>query len=303
MAVIDALGVPREDLSPSPGSDDDHRRRALAEFVRSRRERLTPLDVGLVPGARRRTPGLRREEVAQMASVGITWYTWLEQAREIKVSEQVLDAIARALQLDRQERDHLFTLAGAPSVAASTECQTLTPATLRVLEQVSPFPAMVLNGRYDILAYNRAYAGLIGDLDAVGVGERNNLWLLFTCAAMRTLFVDWEQSAARCVAQFRAAFAEHMAEPAWKCLAKRLAEESPEFAAVWARHDVAAVATATKRFLHPQLGVLRFESVPLLFRQHGEHRLVVHTPADDATAALVSQLQIVTPRRLEVRPR
>jgi len=303
MAVIDALPVPREDLSPPSGSDDDLRRRALSEFLRSRRERLAPLDAGLLPGSRRRTPGLRREEVAQLAGVGVTWYTWLEQARDIRVSEQVLEAIARALQLDRQERDHLFTLAGAPSVAASTECLTLTPATLRVLEQVSPFPAMVLNGRYDILAYNRAYAGLLGDLDALRVGERNNLWLLFTDEAMRTLFVDWEHDAARCVAQFRAAFAEHMAEPAWKCLAKRLAEESPEFATIWARHDVAALASATKRFLHPQLGVLRFESVPLLFRQHGEHRLVVHTPADDATAALVPQLLTVTPRPLEVRPR
>jgi hypothetical protein len=135
------------------------------------------------------------------------------------------------------------------------------------------------------------------------VGERNTLWLLFTCPAMRTVIADWEAGAIRCVAQFRAAFAEHMAEPAWKCLPKRLAEESPDFAAIWARHDVAAMETVTKRYLHPKLGLLSFEYAPMLFRPHGEGRLIIYTPADEQTAAALTQLATVVPEALEVPPR
>jgi hypothetical protein len=241
--------------------------------------------------------------VAQLAGVGVTWYTWLEQGRDIHVSEQVLDAISRALLLDPQERDHLFTLGGAPSVAAATECQALSPSVLKLLEQVSPFPAAVQNGRYDLLAYNRAYAGLIGDLDALAVAERNTLWLLFTCPAMRSKIVEWDAAAGRCVAQFRSLYAEHMGEPAWKCLPRRLSEESEEFARIWARHEVGSVETVTKRFLHPQLGLLSFLYTPLWFRPHGGNRLFVYTPADDTTGARLGQLESMTPEPLAVRPR
>ena len=301
MAVIDALNAPNPSFSPSlPLSEDDLRRHALADFLRSRRERITPLDVGLPVGGRRRTPGLRREEVAQLAGVGVTWYTWLEQSRDIRVSEQVIDAIARALLLDRQERSHLFTLAGAPSAAASVESQAIPPTTLAMLDQLCPFPAAVVNGRYDILAFNRAYAGLMGDLGALPVPERNTLWLLFSSVAMRNLIVDWEAGARRCVATYRTLFAEHMAEPAWKCLPKRLAEESAEFSAIWARHDVGVTEISTKRFRHPELGLLSFEASPLWFRPHGENRLIVYTPSDAATAERVGQLATVTPHALDV---
>jgi len=283
--------------------DTDLRRQELAEFLRNRRERIAPLEVGLPAGGRRRTPGLRREEVAQLAGVGGTWYTWLEQSRDIRVSEQVLAAIARALLLDQQERDHLFTLAGAPSAATSVESQGLSTPVRRVLEQVSPFPAAMVNGRHDLLAYNQAYAGLMGDLDALPVGERNKLWLLFACPATRTKVLDWEAVAARSVAQFRGDFAEHVAEPAWKCLPKRLAEVSADFAAIWERHDLALMEPATKRFLHPELGLLSFEHAPLWLRPHGENLLVVHTPADEATAELLPQLETVVPDPLYVRPR
>jgi transcriptional regulator with XRE-family HTH domain len=127
---------------------------------------ITPDQVGLPIGARRRTPGLRREEVAQLAGVGVTWYTWLEQGRDIKVSEQVLDAICRTLMLDAHERAHVFTLAGAPRVASIKECDAVPAPVPAILDQCSPFPAVVMNGRYDILAYNQAYTGLMGDIGA-----------------------------------------------------------------------------------------------------------------------------------------
>src|SRR6478735_1345732 len=158
-------------------SGTDVRRHELANFLRSRRERITPEQVGLVRGRRRRTPGLRREEVAQLSAVGVTWYTWLEQARDIQVSPQVLDALARALLLDRSERSHLFSLAAAIDPAPGTECPSITPALREMLWQLDPIPACVQNSRYDILAYNRTYGRLLFDLDAVAPENRNCMLL------------------------------------------------------------------------------------------------------------------------------
>jgi transcriptional regulator with XRE-family HTH domain len=191
-------------------SPDAGRRSELADFLRRRREAISPAQVGLPPGGRRRTPGLRREEVAQLAGVGVTWYTWLEQARDIRVSENVLDALTRALLLDSHERAHLFNLAGAPSAAAAIESDTLDPAVVLLLERIGSYPAAVLNARYDILAYNPAYAALIGDLAALPFDQRNMLWLMFTSARTRALLVEWEHATRRCVAQFRAAHADHI---------------------------------------------------------------------------------------------
>src|SRR6266540_1325024 len=164
----------------SSGSAPSSRRTELASFLRSRRERIRPEDVGLPPGGRRRTPGLRREEVAQLAGVGVTWYTWLEQGRDINVSTQVLDAISRTLRLDRLERNHLYTLAGVPIAPGAVECSVLTRPALRILEQLAPYPASVLNRRYDVLACNAAYRKIFIDLDEIPVEDRNLLWLVFT---------------------------------------------------------------------------------------------------------------------------
>ena len=145
---------------PREGPDQaDHtaeaaiRRRELAAFLRSRRERISPEQIGVPPGGRRRTPGLRREEVAQLAGVGVTWYTWLEQGRDINPSELVLESIARTLLLDRHEQEHLFALAGLAARGPSSELATPLPAAVQVLlDQLDPLPAGVLNARYDILA-------------------------------------------------------------------------------------------------------------------------------------------------------
>src|SRR5689334_4829157 len=157
---------------PAGASDAQQRRRELAAFLRSRRERLTPAEVGLPAGGRRRTPGLRREEVASLAGVGMSWYTWLEQGRDINASEQVLESIARTLLLDPHERAHLFTLAGVAVPGQAADSQVVSAEIRAVLDQLHPFPAFVTNGRYDLLAYNRAYTVLIGDLDALPFQDR-----------------------------------------------------------------------------------------------------------------------------------
>ena len=203
--------------------ESDVRRHELAGFLRSRRERITPEQVGLPRGRRRRTPGLRREEVAQLSAVGVTWYTWLEQARDIQVSPQVLDAIARALLLDSSERSHLFALAGAADPAPGTPCPTVTPGLRLMLEQLEPIPACIQNSRYDILAHNRTYGRLLCDLDALPPEDRNCMVLAFSNEDWRSAVVDLAASNRMMAAKFRASMAEHLAEPAWKALLARLA--------------------------------------------------------------------------------
>jgi transcriptional regulator with XRE-family HTH domain len=268
----------------------DVRRHELADFLRSRRERISPDQVGLPPGGRRRTPGLRREEVAQLAGVGVTWYTWLEQGRDIRASDQVLGAIANTLQLDPHERAHLFILAGQPEPEIEKECRTIPQAIHLMLRQLEPLPAQVVNTRLDILAYNRSYDRMVGGLDRFPFADRNSLLLAFTDPAWRARVVDWQPAAQRLVAQFRAAMAGHVAEPSWKCLVKRLREESEEFAAMWDQHEVKAPENLTKRYLQPEVGMLQLDYTHLWFGPHSERRLTTYTPSDEDTRVKLEQL-------------
>jgi transcriptional regulator with XRE-family HTH domain len=276
------------------------RRRELAAFLRSRRERLSPDQLGLPQVGRRRTPGLRREEVAQHAGVGVTWYTWLEQARDINVSEQVLDAISRSLMLDPHERAHLFTLAGSPLAEMGQDSVSVPEPVVQVMAKLDPYPACVTNGRYDLLAYNRAYQALFGDLDTLAFDQRNTMWLAFTSPTLRAQLPDWKPTTRRMVAQYRAEMADHVGEPAWKCVVKRLHEASPEFAALWKRHDVAAPENRTKRYRHPDFGMLHFSYTNLWLSRRDGVRLVTYTPDDAETAAAMERIVELEPRAIEV---
>ncbi|HUA40981.1 MAG TPA: helix-turn-helix transcriptional regulator [Streptosporangiaceae bacterium] len=267
------------------------RRQELAGFLRSRRERIAPELVGLPPASRRRTPGLRREEVATLAGVGVTWYTWLEQGRDINASPQVLDAVARTLLLDPHERDHLFRLADAPDSSGQSECRTLPPTAQILLDQLEPFPAVIRNARYDVLAYNQAFDTLIGPFGDVPFEERNSLWRMFTIPHCRERTLDWEESTRRMVAEYRSAMAEHVAEPAWKCLVSRLSKASAEFAELWERHEVASPENLTKRYLHPEVGLLKLNYTHLWLGQRLGTRMTTYTPADEQTADRLRALQ------------
>jgi transcriptional regulator with XRE-family HTH domain len=270
------------DLS-APTAADDIRRRELGAFLRSRRERLTPECVGIIPSARRRTPGLRREEVAQLAGVGVTWYTWLEQGRDIRASAQVLDAIARTLQFDSHEQAHLFTLAGVATTTIADECLALCHTVQPLLDQLEPYGACVITPRFDLLAYNRIYASFFDNLDELPIEDRNALWLTFTDPQWRKVIVDWDEVVGRMVAEYRAAMAEHLDEPAWKTLVARLHAASPEFTAFWERHDVQSVQSRTKRTRHPTAGLLKLDYTNLWVGQQVGVRIVAFTPADERT--------------------
>jgi transcriptional regulator with XRE-family HTH domain len=266
------------------------RRHELATFLRSRRERITPEDVGLPPGSRRRTPGLRREEVAQLAGVGVTWYTWLEQGRDINASAQVLEAVARTLRMDHQERQHLFRLAGIAPLAADAECAMLPGHMQDVLDQLSPFPALVSSPRFDLLAYNRAYNYLVDDVDRIPAEERNLIWLFFTHPAWHRVCEGWDAAGNHLVAQLRSSMATHLDDPLWTELVDRLLAASAEFAQRWERHDVTAGAIPVKRFRNPLVGELQLNATKLWLGRAGVAQLTTYSPADAETRLRLERL-------------
>lgn len=270
---------------------DAARRQELAAFLRSRRDRLAPESVGLISVGRRRAPGLRREEVAQLAGVGVTWYTWLEQGRSINVSAQVLGAIARALQLDGSENGHLFTLAGLPDPAGEPEDALAAGSMEAILNGLDPLPAYSVSARYDVLAWNRAGAAVLGDFGALPPERRNILWLLFTQPAWKELIHRYEtETGINCVARFRRYFAAHVGDPAWQHLVDELSERSPEFRRLWARHDVSASTPKVKRFNHPVAGELWLAASTLWLADQPGDRLVVYTPVDAHGQEMIHRL-------------
>ncbi|MFF7328496.1 helix-turn-helix transcriptional regulator [Streptomyces sp. NPDC090306] len=265
-------------------------RGALGAFLRDRRARVTPGDVGLPAGGRRRTPGLRREEVAQLAGVGVTWYTWLEQGRAKNVSDQVLDAVARVLRLDAAEHRHLMVLAGRGTATEPGPPVDLRPEHTAVLAKLLPYPAAVQTDCYDLVAANRAYRYLFADLDAYPVEERNCAWLMFTEPSWRDSLVDEDAVLREITARLRAREPEHRDDPRWNALLARLRRRSPDFVRYWESYEVVGDRTQFRRYRSPRVGALdvQFQSL-WLDRARGD-RIVVMTPADTATLQRLERL-------------
>ncbi|WP_354640337.1 helix-turn-helix transcriptional regulator [Kitasatospora camelliae] len=269
-------------LEERPVRHKGRQRTELAGFLRACRARVRPEDVGLPPGPRRRTPGLRREEVAQLSGVGVTWYTWLEQGRPINASEQVLAAVARALRLDGAERDHLFRLAGlsaAPAGRSDASGPQLDPTTQVILDALVPLPAAVCNGRYDVLAHNGAYGTLFPGAVRPGPGgRRNSMWCAFTVPDCCNPFLNRDEELPRMVGVLRGAYGRHVGEPAWEEYIRELAGASPRFAELWARQEVSPPRTSLKVFRHEAVGEMRFQATRLTIPAAPECHVVVYTP-------------------------
>jgi len=268
------------------------RRTELAAFLRSRRERVRPQDVGLPPGQRRRTAGLRREEVAQLAGVGVTWYTWLEQGRPIHASVQVLDAVARTLMLDPVERAHLFRLAEVPGAATLASCDDcpMPPEVQQVIDGLLPMPASVTTERFDLLAWNRVYAALFPHVTTSAAAERNTLLSCATRPSCCTPIENREDQFAGMVAQLRAAYGRHVGDPAWTHFISRLEAISPEFTRAWAAQDVAHPASYLKIFRHPRFGRLEARSTSFDVRAVPGARMVVYIPASETARTAMERL-------------
>ncbi|MGC0415677.1 helix-turn-helix transcriptional regulator [Embleya sp. AB8] len=265
------------------------RRTELGAFLRSRRERRAPEDVGLPPGLRRRTPGLRREEVAMLAGVGVTWYTWLEQGRPINASVQVLDAVARTLGLDRAERTHLYRLAQVPWEVEAQPAVTLPGEIQEILDGLVPHPSAVYNARFDLLAWNAAYAKTFPGLTEQPPEERNVIWASFMSPNECNPFIDRGYEEPRMVAELQTSFARHVGEPEWESFVRRLADRSPEFARLWARREVTSGTRHVKRIRHVAVGRMDLASTRLMLSVP-EIRLVVYTPADQRTRERMAEL-------------
>ena len=263
----------------------------LAAFLRARREALQPAEVGLPSGRRRRTPGLRREEVALLAGVSLTWYTWLEQGRRINASRDVLGALARGLRLDEAARRHLFDLAGpADADDVAGEPEQVPDALSRLIEAMEPAPAYVLGSAWQILAWNRAEALLYPALETLPEPQRNLLWIIFADPTTRDLLADWETQARRILAEFRAGTARVVHRPDVATLIGELSLASASFAEWWAERDVAQFQTRLRRYHHPRAGELVFEYQQLTSSEWPSLRVVCQlaVPGDDSVQRLAA---------------
>jgi hypothetical protein len=259
---------------------DEIRRQELSDFLRNRRGRIAPADVGLPATTRRRTPGLRREEVAHLAGMSATWYTWLEQKRPIGVSPGVLDNLARVLLLDPAERMQLFQLAlRNPVLECPSKPEIISPLIRRLVDQFNPNPAIVLGRRWDVLVWNHGARAFFLDFNDIQAAERNMLWLLFTHPALRSLVADWRERAQDTLARFRADYGRHAGDPHFVQLVERLKSVSPEFAQWWPRFDIQPVSEGRREYDHPVGGRMIVEHATLLVGDNPELGLLVMNAA------------------------
>jgi transcriptional regulator with XRE-family HTH domain len=268
----------------------DLRRADLAAFLRARRARLRPADVGLSEGGRRRTPGLRRQEVAQLAGMSVDYYIRLEQGRGPHPSRHVLGALSRALMLARDERAYLYRVAGQNPPPVSAPTRDLVPALRYLLDSLPQTPAYVVNSRYDILAWNELATHFIGDLSDIAESGRNMVRWMFGQAADDP---HWSEAdtlafARSCVADLRAAYARHPGDPESASLVSELLGLSPRFASMWAEHDVEEKRRIVKRIDHPVLGPLAFECQVLLVPD-SDQRLIVYCAEPGSPTQLAFQ--------------
>jgi transcriptional regulator with XRE-family HTH domain len=261
----------------------------LAAFLRTRRARLRPADVGLAPGLRRRTSGLRREEVAQLAGIGVTWYTWLEQGRNIGVSREALLSLAKALRLNAAETAHLCALGQKPVPPVPAERPVELSQTVRRIVDAIALPAYVKNERWDLVAWNRAAAILFIDYALLPEAERNVLWLTFMSPVYRRLMPNWAEDVHDLVARFRVDFGRASGGKAMAELCERLTEASPEFRTLWPRHEVVDRTMGRRRLRHPLLGVSDYDFATFAVEGAPGLRMIVFTPV---RAEVVRQLAV-----------
>ena len=275
-----------EAVTENDQSEAVTRRREAGEFLRSRRERLTPKQIGMPVGARRRTPGLRREEVATLAGVGTTWYTWLEQGRDIRPSDEMLSALSRALRLDAAETKHLFALhSRAEPEGLSRSEEQVSEATRRLLDGLTHQPAYLLGRRWDVLAWNRAAEAVFGRYGRLQGDERNALYLVFVDPDHRLLLLDWEALARTTLAMFRADCARYSGDVDFARLIALLQSRSPEFRQWWAQRELLAPVVGKKRVDHPSAGRMIFEYTSLGVSDSPDMKLVVFTPLQEENTA------------------
>jgi transcriptional regulator with XRE-family HTH domain len=257
--------------------------RALGQLLRSRRERLVPADVGLPEGSRRRTTGLRREEVALLANLSTTYYTFLEQGRPVRPSPRVLEALAAALRMSAAERDYLHVLVDGPDAARASAAEVTAPpeqlgyGVADLVQRLDPFPTFVKGRRWDVLASNPAARELFTDWEALPAGQRNLVRWMFTTDRAQEVYLDWEGEARAMLGRFRLAAARHPHDPDFTALIAELQRDSDHVRDWWPRHDVTAVGSGVKKLLHPRFGPVNYSHVVLQIADNPDQTLVTYS--------------------------
>jgi len=264
----------------------------LAAFLRSRRRQLAPETVGLQVTGQRRTPGLRREEVSLLSGVSLTWYTWLEQGRDISPSRQVMSALARTLRLSAAEHAYVLQLTRYEHEVPLASAPVPFPAHVqRLLDALGDSPAFATTPHWSIVGWNRAYSAFYPHVGTTPEAELNLLWLVFTDPYVRELLVDWPTDSRRFLTQFRAEAGPRIHQPAFAGLVERLSQVSEHFRLGWASHDVEQFASSQRRFEHPRVGTLLLEHHRLDVSNSPDLQVVVYTAAENSdTAAKLAEL-------------
>lgn len=259
---------------------------ALSEFLKAHRSKVHPRMVGLPEGTRRRTPGLRREEVAQLAGVSTTWYTWLEQGRTIKASPSVLDAISSALLLNTDERKYLYDLAletGAqPSMQRSEPAELITPSLRRILQELRHCPTIISDNRCNIVGWNDAAAHVFINFNLIPAEQRNLIQLLFTKKELRSLAVNWEHFVKGYLAIFRVYYGQYVADEWYTEFIEQMESNHPEFHDLWMQSEVSSAPEVIVEFRHARAGKMLFDLSSLQVQGGNDLRCSVYTPVEDS---------------------
>lgn len=278
-APLAGTGIPTETTTRDARSErsglSEQRRRELADFLRTRREKLKPEQLGITQVSRRRTPGLRREEVAEIAGVGTTWYTWLEQARDIQPSAEVLKRLATALMMNPAETRHLFTLAGRSAPTDIEELRETPSENLLRLLNAFPLPGLLLGSRWDVIAINTEAQKTFKALPALAENRGNWLHFYFT-ELDRSKILNWETNARKMISDFRLSVSDSLDQPWVSEIVEELRSKSPEFATFWRDHDVTE-AGATLVELQTDDGIVKYERAMLRAAEDPRLRLVLYT--------------------------
>lgn len=265
----------------------DSRRQELGEFLQALRRRSAPEASGFPAGSRRRTQGLRREEVAQLAAISPTWYTWIEQGREVNVSAEVLDRLSQALNLSRSERVYLFEMAGRHDPHGAHQEEDTVPQTLISLLADIAIPAYIMGRYWDVLAWNppatELFTGWLDQPPLAGAQLPNLLRFVFESPLARQFVVSWEPRARRIAAEFRADCRNRLEEPALQRLVTELEQASPEFARYWKQHDVLERQGGQRAFNHPRRGLISYQQVTLRPEEQDQLKLVLLKPGENAS--------------------
>lgn len=258
---------------------ETHRYKELGNFLKTRRAKISPLEVGFSSNGRRRTPGLRREEVASLAGIGLTWYTWLEQGRSIKVSSEVLESLARVLMLDNQERIHLYTLARqVPPVDVHLYQGNVNPMLQHVLDNLILSPSFIMDSRWNIVLWNKAANVVFGNFNNINVNERNMVYMMFNNDNYKQLFIDWKFHAQGMLARFRSTTVEYVDDPWFAKFIEDMKEKNDEFNLWWSKHDVQRNSEFQKKINHPIAGKMVFDFCSFDVSDSPSLKLIVNTP-------------------------